>query len=164
MNDRTRPFKPGEHFDVYPGLEQDPYAARGKLPEPAVCKNCGAVHQGGHWRWQAPPKEAEQVLCTACRRIADGLPAGYVHIDGEFATAHHDEVMQIVRGHEARAKAEHPMQRIMSVDEDGTTTVITTTDVHLARDIGTTLKADFQGKLELKYGPGESLVRVHWRR
>jgi len=164
MNDPKRPFKPGEHRDVYPGLEQDPYAPRGKLPEPAVCKSCGAVHQGGGWQWGAAPKGAEAVLCTACHRIADQLPAGYVHIDGEFAAAHHDEVLQLVRGHEARAKAAHPMQRIMSLNEEGGTTVVSTTDLHLARDIGTMLKAAFQGELELKYSRDESLVRVYWRR
>lgn len=164
MNDHTRPFKPGDHRDVYPGLEQDPYALRGKLPEPSVCKSCGAVHQGGRWQWGKAPKDAEPVLCTACRRIEDRLPAGYVHIDGEFAAAHHEEVLRIVRAHEARAKAEHPMQRIMSMTEEGATTVVTTTDLHLARDIGTTLKAAFQGELDLKYGRDESLVRVYWRR
>lgn len=164
MNDRTRPFKPGDHRDVYPGLEQDPYALRGKLSEPAVCRNCGAVHAGGRWQWIARPAAAEPVLCVACRRIADHLPAGYVHIDGEFAAAHRDELLQLVRGHEARAKAAHPMQRIISVDEDGGTTVVSTTDLHLARDLGTMLKAAFRGSLELKYSRDESLVRVYWRR
>lgn len=34
MSHRTRPFKAGSHEAVYPGLAQDPYAMRRKLPEP----------------------------------------------------------------------------------------------------------------------------------
>lgn len=164
MNDRTKPFKPGDQNKVYPGLEDDPYALRRKLSEPTVCPSCGAVYQDGRWQWLDCPAHAERVACTACRRIADRLPAGYVYIDGEFAAEHRSEVMQLMRHHEERLRNEHPMQRIMSVDKEGDTTVVTTTDLHLARDLGSALKAAFQGTLDLKYSHDQPLVRVYWRR
>ena len=81
MNEHTRPFKPGEHRPVYPGLEDDPYVLRAKLSEPSVCPTCGAVYHRGRWQWIARPQDAKEVVCTACHRMADRLPAGYVYID-----------------------------------------------------------------------------------
>lgn len=164
MNHTARSFKLGEHKEVYPGLAQDSYELRGKLSEPVVCQDCGAVYRGGRWQWLAHPNGAKQAVCMACRRIADALPAGYVYIDGAFAAEHRLELLRLVRNHGERAKAEHPMRRIMSVEEDGVTTLVTTTDLHLARELGTALQAAFRGTLRLKYGSGEQLVRVHWRR
>jgi len=164
MNERTQPFKAGGHEEVYPGLGHDPYALRGKLPEPTVCRQCGAVYAGGRWQWTKRPEAAHETLCSACHREADGLPAGYVHIGGAFAAEHRDELLQLVRHHGERARNERPMQRIFSMEEDGGGMIVTTSDVHLARDIGSALKSAYQGTLDLKYNPGEHLVRVHWSR
>lgn len=164
MNDHTRPFKPGEHKPVYPGLEDDPYALRSKLSEPSVCPTCGAVYHDGRWQWLTRPEHAQEVVCTACHRTADGVPAGYVYIDGAFAVDHRSEVLDLVNHHAARARAEHPMERIIAIETEGDATVVTTTGVHLARDLGSALKSAFQGTLDLKYGPGEQLVRAYWRR
>jgi NMD protein affecting ribosome stability and mRNA decay len=164
MNDHTRPFKPGEHRPVYPGLEDDPYALRAKLSEPSVCPTCGAVYHSGRWQWSTRPQGAKEVVCTACHRMADRLPAGYVYIDGPFALDHRAELLELVNHRAARAQAEHPMQRVMSIDTGGGTTVITTTDVHLARDLGSALRSAFQGTLEVKYSHDENLVRAYWRR
>ena len=56
------------------------------------------------------------------------------------------------------------MERIMAIDENAGKTLVTTTDIHLARDLGTALKAAFQGTLELKYSKEENLVRAYWQR
>lgn len=164
MSDHARPFKPGEHRPVYPGLEDDPYALRTKLSEPSVCPTCGAVYHSGRWQWLTPPREAKDVVCTACRRTAERMPAGYVYIDGDFATSHRTELLNLINHRAARARAEHPMERIMSVETEGGTTIVTTTDVHLARDLGAALKSAFQGTLDLKYSPDENRVRAYWRR
>jgi hypothetical protein len=92
------------------------------------------------------------VVCAACRRIAHRLPAGCGCIDGTFAAEHRAELLQLMNHHAARAQAEHPVQRLMSVDTDGGTMVVTTTDLHLARKIGSALRAAaFRGTLGPKY-------------
>jgi Fe-S oxidoreductase len=53
----------------------------------------------------------------ACARIREDMPAGYLTIKGIFAKDHHDELMQLLRHHEQREKNEHPLQRIMQIDE-----------------------------------------------
>ncbi|MGN6807009.1 MAG: BCAM0308 family protein [Trinickia sp.] len=164
MNAHVKPFKPGDHNEVFPGLADDPYALRRKLSEPSVCPNCGAVYRDGRWQWLARPAQASQVVCTACHRIADGMPAGYVYISGSFARERRAEMLNLIHHHEERAKAGHPMKRIMSVSESGDTTIVATTDVHLARDIGSALKSAFQGALDVKYSRDENLVRVYWQR
>lgn len=92
------------------------------------------------------------------------MPAGYLHIDGPFASEHWSELLQLLRSREEQARAEHPMQRIMSIDTGGGATVVTTTDIHLARNLGSALKSAYQGSLDLKYSPDEHLVRAYWRR
>ena len=42
--------------------------------------------------------------------------------------------------------------------------MITTTDVHLPRNIGEARKQAWKGELEIKFSPDEYLVRVHWKR
>ena len=164
MNDHTRPFKPGEHKPVYPGLEDDPYALRTKLSEHSICPSCGAVYHSGHWQWLAPPQHAKEVVCTACRRTAERMPAGYLYIEGTFAHDHRTELLELINNRAARARDEHPMQRVMSVETEGEKTVVTTTDVHLARNLGSALKSAFQGTLDVKYSADEHLVRAYWRR
>ena len=76
--------------------EHDVYRSRTKLPDSTLCSGCGAVFSNGRWIWSAPPEDAEKTLCPACRRTADGFPAGRIELQGEFFAAHHDEVLNLV--------------------------------------------------------------------
>lgn len=143
----------------------DSYKTRGKLHEPTLCPDCGAVFQAGHWQWSAKPRgETHQACCPACHRIRDRFPAGYVSLEGDFFTTHEQEVLQLIRHHEAREKAEHPLQRIMDIEKTAHGTVVTTTDIHLARGIGDALHHAYQGGLEFHYNPEQNLLRVNWTR
>lgn len=42
---------------------------------------------------------------------------GFLHIAGNFYPEHRDEVTKLMRHHEARARAEHALERIMAIDE-----------------------------------------------
>jgi len=81
----------------------DPYKTRLKLTEPTVCPKCGAVWQSGRWTWQDhnPPKEAENIMCQACHRIADKYPAGELTIGGKFAKVHEQDIIGLIRNTEA---------------------------------------------------------------
>lgn len=146
-----------EHVD-------DSYKMRGKPPEPSVCKECGAVFHDGRWRWLPKPAGAHEILCPACHRIRDGVAAGYLMLEGEFLAGHHEEILNLVRHMEKNEKAEHPLQRIMSITEEAGTVLVSTTDSHLARGIGEAIHHAYQGDLEFKYGAGENMIRVLWRR
>jgi hypothetical protein len=142
----------------------DPYKERHKPPEPAVCPTCGVVFEHGHWHWKPKPASAQEHLCPACRRAKDAYPAGYVTLEGDFLREHRDELLHLVRNEEKRAKEEHPLERIIEIRQDGEKTLVTTTELHLARRIGDALHHAYQGTLEVKYSPDEYLVRVYWSR
>ena len=86
-----------------------------------------------------------RLLSAACQRIRDDFPAGFVTLSGEFYAAHHSEIMHIVHNVEKREKAEHPFNRIMAVEEKDGGTLVTTTDIHLARGIGEAIHDKIQG-------------------
>jgi hypothetical protein len=52
----------------------------------------------------------------------------------------------------------------MEIREDGDKTVVTTTELHLARRIGDALHHAYHGELTTQYAPGQYLVRVYWKR
>jgi hypothetical protein len=54
-------------------------------------------------------------------------------------------------------------QRIMAVEEKDNATLITTTDIHLARSIAEAIHHAYQGHLEFHYNLEENLLRAqHW--
>jgi cytochrome c553 len=156
---------PGHDRAVMLESQHDAYRLREKLPEPSFCPLCSAVYEQGRWQWKEPlSAKAPHVLCSACRRQRDHQPAGIVRLAGQFLQRHRDELLQRVRNHAEHARAEHPMQRIMAIEDDGDAVVITTTDVHLARGIGEAVHQSFRGTLEVKPSPQQDLMRVNWQR
>lgn len=144
--------------------QHDPYKLRGKLSDPTACPECGVMYRGGRWIWGAPPVDAHQAFCPACRRIRDEYPAGLIRLAGAFAQAHRAEVLGLARNVEEREKRAHPLKRIMVIREEAEGVLITTTDAGLARNIGDALQRAYEGELEYQYTDEESLLRVSWRR
>jgi NMD protein affecting ribosome stability and mRNA decay len=157
-------WRPIRRDELRDELVHDAYKAGAKLPSPTRCPDCGAVYRDGRWTWGTAPAGAHETVCPACHRIRDRYPAGYVRIEGPFWRAHRTDIEHLVRNREARERAEHPLERIMGVEEDGDTLLVTTTDNHLARDIGEALHAAYKGELEYHYNREENLLRVRWRR
>jgi NMD protein affecting ribosome stability and mRNA decay len=154
--------KISRHDGIFKERVHDAYKAKGKLKEPSVCSQCGAVFHKGRWQWLKAPENAHRAICPACHRIHDHFPAGYVTLKGDFFSGHHDEIMRMVQNHEKHERAEHPLERIMAVEEKDGTTLLTTTDIHLARGIGEALHHAYQGNLEYHYNPEQNLLRVTW--
>jgi NMD protein affecting ribosome stability and mRNA decay len=142
----------------------DPYKARHKIPEPSVCPQCGAVFHEGRWDWEQAPAGAHQEVCPACHRINDQYPSGFLTLQGEFFLAHREEILHLAQNIEKRERTEHPLKRIMTIDEKDGGVLITTTDIHLARGLGEAIHDAYQGDLEFHYNPEEYLLRVHWQR
>jgi len=164
MSTRSIPpgFHPVRHDRILLEQVHDAYKSKGKLPEPSVCLQCGAFFHDGRWQWGAAPAGAHQVTCPACHRMHDQYPAGFLTLEGPFFQAHREEIMHLVHNHEQRERAEHPLQRIMAVEEQDGEVLVTTTDIHLARGIGEAVRHAYQGELEFHYNPEENLLRVHW--
>ncbi len=134
------------------------------LPEPTTCPKCGASYRKGRWTWAKAVPDAARHKCPACQRIDDRFPAGLVKLGGTFFGEHRAEVLNVVMARETRAKAEHPMQRIIAVEREGDDAVVSTTDAHLARTIARAVHEAFKGDLEIRYSSDENLVRARWRR
>jgi NMD protein affecting ribosome stability and mRNA decay len=157
-------WRPIRRDELRDELVHDAYKAGAKLPSPTRCPDCGAVYRDGRWTWDTAPAGAHETVCPACHRIRDRFPAGYVRVEGPFWRAHRADIEHLVRNREARERAEHPLERVMAVEEEGDSLLITTTDNHLARDIGEALHSAYKGELEYHYNREENLLRVRWRR
>lgn len=157
-------FHPVRHDRLIHEREHDAYKQRLKLPEPTVCPQCGAVFHQGRWQWAPRPPAAHEEICPACHRIRDEFPAGFVHLAGEFFTAHREELMHLLRNEAEREGAEHPLERLIGTQDEDGGVLATTTSIHLARRIGEALHHAYHGELEFHYNDEEKLLRVHWRR
>jgi NMD protein affecting ribosome stability and mRNA decay len=164
MKSARRGFQPIGREQLLQEFVHDSYKAGRKLREPACCPDCGAVFQNGRWTWAAAPATAHEERCPACHRIHDKFPAGFVTLSGVFLGAHRDEILQLMRNHEAKEKAEHPLQRIMGIVDSAEGVTITTTDIHLARDLAQALHRAYKGELEFHYNKEENLLRAAWSR
>ncbi len=142
----------------------DPYKARQKLHEPTVCPQCAAVFHEGRWQWKERPEGAHEERCPACHRINDKYPAGELTLGGTFLAGHREEIIKLARNIEKAEKREHPLQRIMGIDDTAGTIVITTTDIHLPRRIGHAIVDAFKGNLQTHYDEGGYFVRMAWKR
>jgi len=166
MNYQTHPagFNPVRRDRLPLETVMDSYKSKAKLSEPTVCPDCGAVFKAGRWQWLEKPAGAHQELCPACHRMRDHFPAGYVTLSGDFLAKHEQEIMQLIKNREAQEKAERPLQRIMAIEQTKEGTLITTTDIHLARNIGEAIHHAYQGELEFHYNSDQNLLRVNWAR
>ena len=142
----------------------DTYQLRGKLREPTVCGRCGAVFHKGHWTWGEKPAGAHEETCPACRRIHDHYPAGELTANGPFFLEHKTEILRLIHHEEGKEKGQHPLSRIMKIDEKEDGVLVSTTDTHLARRIGDALHHAYQGELRMSYSEDQQFVRLHWAR
>lgn len=157
-------YHPVRHDRLIQEREHDTYKAREKLPEPTVCPDCGAVFHNGRWQWAPRPESAHQERCPACHRIHDKFPAGHVHLTGDFLGQHREDLLHLVKKQGELEGAEHPLERIMGIEDEDGGVYVTTTSIHLARRIGEALHHAYHGDLDFHYNDEEKLLRVHWRR
>lgn len=142
----------------------DPYQERYKPAGTSFCPVCGVVFARGRWGWGAKPEMATEHICPACRRIQDNFPAGYVTLKGEYVVENLDMLIALVRNEEAKAKADHPLERIVQITAKDGGIFLTTTDMHLPQRIGNALQSAYHGKLEIQRTPNDYQTRVTWER
>ena len=110
------------------------------------------------------PSDAHEEMCPACQRVRDKYPAGILTLRGPFLRERKEELLHLARNQEARARAEHPLQRIIGIEEREDAILITTTDIHLVRGIGEAVRRAYQGTLDFQYSEEGNILRVRWER
>lgn len=157
-------YRTATHQERRDDVPPDRYRDEAKPRGPLACPKCGASYDRGRWTWAQAAPDAARHTCPACRRIEDKLPAGYVTLSGPFLTGHLDEILAVVRSREAREREEHPLQRIIGIEQDAADLMVTTTDTHVARSIVHALHETFKGDVDIRFSKDEALVRASWRR
>jgi hypothetical protein len=152
----------------------DHVEAQHQPDEPSVCKACGAIYTKRRWVTKkqaqksvgrAVERPTHQILCQACAQKAEGVPGGYVYLDGAFFVKHREEVERLLQNEAKRVLAKNPLAQIMewqSVGEEKMT--ITTTTEHLAQRLGHALEKAFSGSVVYDFSHENKLARVHWHR
>jgi NMD protein affecting ribosome stability and mRNA decay len=148
--------------------------SRGSLIEPSVCESCGAVYSKRRWTAKVDLKPsvghghwrpAQLTVCPGCKRIADGVPSGFVAIDGAFLAAHYDDIERLLKNEVKRAGKDNPLARIMEWnDREKNKLMITTTTEHLAQRLGHALEKAFDGEVIYDFSHENKLARVSWHR
>jgi hypothetical protein len=151
---------------TFPFMQHEHGAYRGdaQVPEGAMCPACHASVHDGHWEWLEAGPGAVQVRCPACRRIDDDFPAGFVTIEGDFFERHRVELMHLVQTRANQAAAGHPLRRLMRSSDTPEGVLLTTTDTHLARQIGAELRDTYGGTVNFSYESDQEMLRVYWAR
>jgi len=142
----------------------DSYKMDKKISEPAYCPSCHAVYLNGRWQWKDKPREAKNIICSACHRKKDNYPAGTLLIKGSFLGDHIEQIINTIHNEEHRESSEHPMNKIINESYEENIITVDTTDIHLPVRIGKALKKSFGGKLKINYAENENRVHVNWNR
>ena len=129
-----------------------------------MCPKCEASFRDGRWQWAPAVADAHESVCPACQRSADGLPAGILTLSGEFHLEHRAEILGLIRHTEERENKQHPLKRIMQIDESEDALEVATCDASLARALGDAIHHAYAGELDYHYPDGAGVLRVHWKR
>ena len=149
----------------------DPYLLKMVNSAMAVCKRCHAIYHNKRWyldeelyQKKAAMKDTEKILCPACLKIKDNFPGGVVTLTGDFLHEHEEEIMNLIKNEEERAKGFNPLERIMDITKIKKGMEITTTNEKLAQRIARSLERAYQGSVEYKWSSGTKLLRAEWER
>lgn len=105
-----------------------------------------------------------KVVCAACRKVKDKFPGGIVKLKGEFLEEHKNEILNLIKYEEQRAKGFNPLERIMSINDSKSGIEITTTNEKLAQRIGKSLQKAYQGRVYYKWSDDTKLMLAEWER
>ena len=132
------------------------------LTEPTLCPSCGAVFYDGRWRWGIAPERLHEETCPACRRIQTHHPAAELVLGGPFVADRGAEITALMQETEARVKAGLPLARLIGIERHAEGLLLTTTSMHLARDLAQALHHAFRGEVRYLYNPERKFLRVLW--
>ncbi len=150
---------------------KDPYLSKEGSHDMAICKQCHAIYHNKRWYLDEDlyAKNIDLpstvlVTCPACQKIKDKFPGGIVTLTGEFLQEHKDEIINLIKNEEERARGFNPLERIININNGSKGVEVTTTNERLAQRIGKKVKKAFSGEVEYKWSQDTKLLRVTWRR
>ncbi|MHB8056687.1 MAG: BCAM0308 family protein [Desulfuromonadaceae bacterium] len=144
----------------------DVYKESGGVKGGGYC-GCGAVfinkrwRHGGHGGLQA---DGQELVCPACRRVADHNPAGIVSLSGSYFTEHKTEIENQIHNTAEEEFIKNPLGRVMEAVYENNGVTITTTDEKLTEKIGRSVFKSHAGELSITWSDADSPVRVSWSR
>ncbi len=146
----------------------DSYLPRGAQGA-AVCEGCQAVYQNKRWYVNGDLLKAgtktTTIVCPACLKIRDNFPGGIVTLQGDYVLPHKRDLLKLVKNEEERARGYNPLERVMSIKENGQgSIVINTTNEKLAQRLGRAIQRAFHGEVTYRWSHDNKLVRVDWVR
>ncbi len=151
---------------------KDPYIPQEGLQKLSVCEVCHAVYMNKRWYQDAAlyvdamknPATA-RLVCPADLKMRDNFPGGIVTLKGDYAISHKQDLLNLIWNEEGRARGFNPLERVMSVKENGMgSIVIATTNEKLAQRLGRAIKKAFHGEVSYGWSHDNKLVRVEWVR
>jgi len=129
-------------------------AAEHPLPaSPTECIDCGVVYFDGRWRWGVAPGQVREGRCPACTRIAQQHPAAWIVLATDFAE-HQANALQLIEEGAERARALHPLRRLMGRQMGAEGLELSFTDMRLARELAATVQHAFHAQLSYHYDAG----------
>jgi hypothetical protein len=151
--------------DMKPRSE-DPYRARKKHSANTKCPSCDLLFHKGVWKWaKAGSHQALRwKLCPACLQIKHAYPGGVLKLSGSFLVGHHGDILRRIENLAKEIVKEHPLERIMKMEEKNGEIFIYATSEHLVARLGKAIRRDFKGELVLKYARDDKYATAHWRR
>lgn len=149
----------------------DPYIPKAGRPV-SVCRSCKAVYMNKRWyaddgilKNAAGKDNILYTTCPACQKINERFPGGVLTLKGVMDMPNRDDLMNLIKNEEEKARGLNPLERIMSVEENGSgNIVISTTNEKLAQRLGRAVKKAFHGEITYKWSHDNKLVRVDWTR
>ncbi len=155
-------------------VSDDPYILKNPPLDRSICRKCHAVYQKK--RWALDDNLYEEILkkngssshiwtdCPGCQKIADHFPMGIIHLQGDYWPLHKEEILNLVKNEEERARGYNPLERISSIRDLGERLEIETTNEKLAQRIGKSLRKAHQGVVHYKWSNPHKFIRVEWER
>lgn len=135
----------------------DPYADVHKPSGVVVCTTCHAIHERGTWKWGEAPTSATSALCPACRRISDRCPAHVLRLEGVPKDQRTELVAMVHRVADEESR-EHPLERLMSLEDTADRIEIRTTGVQLPRRLRASISRAFRQRFASKFSTDHSAM------
>ena len=154
------------NYKKKPDVGRDTFVPRRPPKEVIRCAGCGAIYRHRHWSLTAPaefsiPVHFHRILCPACRKIKERSASGELHLVG-VDEGGRDEVMRLLHNEAIRALQKNALERIMSLEAEGSGWKVKTTTEKLAQRLGRSLCKARGGKVAYKWSHNNKFVRVVW--
>jgi NMD protein affecting ribosome stability and mRNA decay len=147
MTDLRSRFK-SVSVDVLMQMELENLPAHTFPTSPTECASCGAVYCEG--RWGVAPGHVREGRCPACERIAQHLPAAWIVLTAEFSE-HQDNALRLIEEGAERARALHPLRRLIGREVGAEGLELSFTDMRLARELADIVQHAFHAQLTYYY-------------